>query len=612
MSYLDAVRLHFSGQFQADPSTVNNVPQYYDNEHFEKQYQQRPQGLWNPEGSGAWRLVDCRVTRVCYADGTSATDPRVDPVVGMRIMDANTRVSGKLVDLDPQQQMVSQIWGMIVRLSDGTTDYFSGPFEPAAFSDLWQRAMVAGRPRQQPLGAFYQSVLAPVAWSGDAGSRFLAELRAAATGGMLSIKFNVDGYDTNFISPQFTLGRITGTIGPAYADEPHHFVLGRHLGGTDSHMNFMPCVVDTQAKTLTCDFGNAIATTTPGGPLMNIGDMAVGWVDPASQRFMQIGVVAYRDTGWYESTAGVQVFPLTDAMISAIANLSVVAAINRQPILTENVDGVYVRADQFVYRLSPGEPAEVQLYATQYGELQDGAQIVVTYDPSQLQGLPEGDPPVAVPQDGVTGYDPKTPITATGGRAVLTLTAATFEKPPRAYIDGQVYGIRPLPQAVFAGAPGAWTDPADFISILVWNPYAVTGEPTWYGGIDEIFTQYGNLYPLMDRVVDLTSYQSVAAHADILSFAFSLPVSDPNSMPVTRDLSPAKREVILRWLKNRGQDGLPLQGTLPAEPAAAPAAETVDVAAAAEAPVAAKTPAVAPEIAGNALFLIKSGLEPQE
>jgi hypothetical protein len=597
MSYLDPVRLHFAGQFQADPSTVNNVTQYYDNDSFTKADQQRPAGLWNPEGSGAWRLVDCRVTRVCYADGSSTTDPSVDPVVGLRLMDANTRVAGKLVDLDPQQQMVSQIWSLLVRLTDGTDDFFSGPFEMAPFCDLWQRALQAGRPRQQPLSAIYQSVLTPLTWGDTSRSRFLGELRAAAGDDMLSIKFNVDGYDRDFTIPTFTLGRIVGSIGPAAADEPHHFVLGRHLGGTDIHTSFMPCVVDTKAKRLTADFGNATATGKPGGDLLNIGDLAIGYLD-SNQNFNRIGAVSYRDKGWYESTAGVQTFPLTDAVLTALTSNSVAVAIGGQPVLLENPNGVYVRADQFVYRLSPGDTAEVQLYATQYGVLQDGAPIVVQFDPSLLLAqVGPGDPNVAEPASAVTGFDPNTPIIAKNGRAVLKLTASDPGN-PRGYVDGQVYGVRPLPQSIVGNPPGSWVNSSEFISLLVWNAYEVPEAPAWYPDMQPIFTQYGNLYPLMDKLIDLTSYDAIADSVSILTYVFSLPESDPNSMPVTRDLSPAKREAILRWLKTPGPDGKPLLGTPPPKAAAAPAATTFGAAA--------EAPAAAAQVSN--LFLMKSGL----
>lgn len=587
MSYLDAVRLHFAGRFQADPSTINNITQYYNNETFAEKIKEPPFGLWNPEGGAAWRLVECHVTRVCYADGTSTTDPKSDPVVGLRIADANKRVAGKLVDLDPQQQMVSEIWALLVRLTDGVTDSFSGPFATAAFTNLWQRAMEKGRPKQQPLCAHYQSVIGPVTWGDLRDSRFLRELREAAAEDWLSIKFNVDGYDRDNTIPTFTTGRIVGSIGPAHPDEPRQFVIGRQLGSTtgEIHVNYMPCVVDTTAKRLTADFGNSIATTTPGGPLLNIGDLALGYFDD-SGRFASLGNVAYREKDWYDTTAGVQAFPLTDAALTAIASTQLFLAINGQPVLQENVD--YVRADQFVYRMSPGDTADVQLYATHYGVLQDGAQISVTLDPSGLQSRP-GDPPVGVPTTGIS-FAPASPIVAKNGRAVLTLTAGNPEH-KRVYVDGQVYGVRPVPQSIAADPSTGWINSADFISILVWDVFDVAS-PTWHGQMQEIFTQYGHLYPLMDKIIDLTSYDDVVAHKELLKFAFGLPVSDPNSMPVTRDLSPAKRAAILRWLDD------PQKGTPPAKKKAV---EEVAPAVLAAEPPAPQQPAA------SRLFEMKSG-----
>lgn len=583
MSYLDPVRLHFAGQFQADPSTVNNTTQYYNNATFEQQYAQNG-GAWNAEGSGAWRFVDCRVTRVCYADGTDTSDPAADPVVGMRIADANKRVAGKLVDLDPEQQMVSEIWTLLVRLTDGTVDYVSGPFETTAFTNLWRRATEPGHRIQQPLSAIYQSVIAPLQWGDTKKSRFLKELKKAAKDGLLSIKFNVDGYDRDNTIPTFTLGRIVGTIGPAKAGEPHHFVLGRQLGGTSRLTNFMPCVVDLEARRLTADFGNSVQSKKPAGDVKDNGDMTIGYVENGV--FQSIGDASYRDAGWYPSTAGVQSFALKDAAIAALPSNPVAVRLNGQIVLQENPDGVYVRADQFVYRLSPGDTADVQLYATKYGVLQDGAPIAVNYDSSRFQ-VGDGDPDVATdPEKTITGFDPKKPVIAKKGRAVLKLTAHDPGN-PRVYVDGQIYGVRPLPQAIVGNPPGSWVNPADFISILVFSGYKVPARPAWYPHMQPIFTQYGHLYPLMDRLIDLTSYDAVVANAGLLTFVFDLPETDPNSMPVTRDLSPAKRKAVLKFLKN------PQLGT----PPPAEAAEAV------EAPPKALH---APE---DELFLIKSGLE---
>jgi len=143
---------------------------------------------------------------------------------------------------------------------------------------------------------------------------------------------------------------------------------------------------------------------------------------------------------------------------------------------------------------------------------------------------------------------------------------------PRGFIDGQVYGLRPMLEDNLAfGAPYA-ADPLEFISLLVWNAFPVVEQPTWHDHIETIFTQYANLYPVMEPIVDLSDYDSVCENVRILRLAFGLPVEDSNSMPVTRDLSPAKRTAILKWLGSPGPDGKPLKG----EPK--PAAAAVHVA----------------------------------
>ncbi len=195
MSYLREPRLIFSGKFQADPSTVNNDPEHFDTAAFQPSYQQ-PQhggaqnGWWNPNGTGAWRLVDCVVTRVVYADGSACDDPNLDPIVGSPVTDDTNGVEAKLVDLDSEQQMTSQIWGLKVFLGSTASGLgFSGAFAPASFCDLFAR-FIGGQP-DSFFGAAFQSVLQSIQWVGNGLSRFLAELSADGVPSALSIMFNV-------------------------------------------------------------------------------------------------------------------------------------------------------------------------------------------------------------------------------------------------------------------------------------------------------------------------------------------------------------------------------------------------------------------------------------
>jgi hypothetical protein len=99
MSYLGVPRLHFAGRFRADVSTVNNNPSNFG--------QSDPQDLsWNPIGSGSFGLVDCKITSAVRADGSVAASAAEDPVIGGSLSQVG---QARLVDLDTEQQLVSQI-----------------------------------------------------------------------------------------------------------------------------------------------------------------------------------------------------------------------------------------------------------------------------------------------------------------------------------------------------------------------------------------------------------------------------------------------------------------------------------------------------------------------
>jgi hypothetical protein len=606
MSYLDIPRLHFSGRFQADISTVNNDVRYYDNAGFQEKYQTTNDGGWNPEGTAIFRLVDCKITGARSAQGSIST-PAGDPVIGMALENANDRVFGKLVDLDPQQQMVSQIWGMRLRLTDSKEPaLFTGDFEPAAFTNLWTRQQKASDPMDQMYGAVYQSVLRNVAWQGSPDSKVLDELRQATQDGYLAININVYGYGRDPAIPRYTFGRVSGTISPYNSSEPKHFVMGRQLiaaGANGSPVNPVNGVYTFQAKvlpdnkTLTVDLGNALPIVDASGALLPIGalQMAVLKTDPnalqttvAADQVAILGTVDYQETTWYDQTAGVQDFDFSnDPWIVANIGSRTLALV--QPgahnaytvMVQETLGGLYVRADDFVCRIEPNQSAEVDLYASRYGSPLS-ASVTLGVNAGAMGGTGAGDQPldppvptpdIATPANGATW--PATLTTDSHGKAVLTIKAAVLNPQyPRGYIDGQLYGIGyQLTQRPAASLDNFW----NFISVLVFSPFHAPPQPAWFSDIQPILQQYGNLYPIMSKhLVDLGDYDSVVENLKILELAFSLAVEDPNHMPVTRDLSEAKRDMILKWMRTPGADGLPLKGT-PALAAAAPTAPMATV-----------------------------------
>src|SRR5271166_2592123 len=579
MSYLNPLRLHFFGKFQAAVSTVNNDPTHFDNATFKKEYQERGEGAtkgwWNPRGDANWRMIGCKISSAWLGIGEPAAHD--DPVLSCSIADSDLTVAAKLVDLDSEQQGVSEIWGLKIRIADAAGNtLMESRYETAAFMNLWLRWPTGGGDKSG--GAMYQSVLTDLRWGQIDGSPFLQKLRDASGAGLLSIKFNVDAFDDDFRSPTFTLGRIAGTIGPATSGEPHHFVIGRHFMTTGlpvpgffdpaGKINFCDAVVDQAAGKIFLDLGNSLPTATFGGPFSNLGTLSLAYASQDANQlpyFEFLGNVNYQARGWYERTAGVVVLPqdrkLTSDELQAVASnplaiLLTDASSNSTPAISESPGGYYVRADQFVYRLNPGEAAEIHLFASQLGQPNPNAQILSYFDATQIGG----GPPVGVPAGAL--QFPSIVVTDSNGQASLKVTAQD-PKNPRGYIDGQVYGIRPVLMDTLPPALQYPFNPLEFISFLVWDEFTAD-PPVWYGCLQPVFQQYANLYPIMDRFLDLASYESICQNLTPLGIVFGLPADDPNLMPVTRDLSASKRKAILRWLTELGKDQKPLLGPEPA------------------------------------------------
>lgn len=581
MSYLGPLRLHFAGRFQASTSSVNNDPTHFDNATFLPDFQELqgrgmfpPNGWFDPRGTADFRLIGCSVTSAFLADGSPA--PADDAVRKMLVADSDRAGPAKIVDLDPCQQMVSMLFGLEVRIADATgASVVRGAFEPGAFFDIWARA--PGGFSDPTACAYYQSVLTDVEWGDVGSSRFLTALRGASPDGLLSIKFMVDGYNATFGDPEFTRGRIVGTIGPGSLADPAHMVRGRQLVANlneqelvpEGGINFCTAVVDEAISKVFLDLGNALPTKSPGGDIdaTTIGELS-----------LQVGEVAlcpvpHESAGWYEQTAGIVALPadrpLTAAELEQIAAtpLSLLRTGQTTPAVAEA--SVYVRPDQFVFRCDPGEDTSVRFYATKLGQPYEGATINLKQDSDGLQPpSPQAQyPGQAYPANWGVGDPPEAlsfPGTATtdgDGVAVVTISTSDPGK-PRVYIDGQVYGVT----ATLADGGGSPVDPWNFVSLLVWSAFEADDPVTWYGSLQPIFQQYANLYPIMQDFLDLSSYEDVSANVHPLRLAFGLSIEDGNSMPVTRDLSSAKRAAILSWLND---PDLPLGTPPPATPSPA-------------------------------------------
>lgn len=596
MSYLDSPRIHFRGWFQADVSTINNDVRFFQNDSFVPDYQQLDtNGSWNPRGTGIFRIIDCSISGA-FLNGQSLISSADDAAIGLTLLNATDRAPGKLVDLDPQQQMVSMIFGMQVQLEGPHAEaLFAGDFAPASFINLWKRQQT-GPKTDQELCAYYQSVLKNVTWSENIDSPVLNALKEATQEEKLSIQFNVYGFGRDPSQPRYTMGHLVGTIGPYFTGEPEQFVLGRQMityapnwPVPDTNVNSLQAVLAADGKSLTADFGNTFpiidSTGAPAyvglvqlGVLRSNPDTRVTTVEPSE--VVLLGEVPYLQETWYTETAGVQTFDLTQNTMAQqllpvhplVLVTPVTGASNYNVLMQESIQGLYVRADQFVYRINPGETQQVDFYATQFGRPLGSAAIDLSVTEGFMGGSgggptisPPPRPAAAIPDINIPAdaFTYATSITTNGlGHAVLDITTSN-DGPgnPRGYIAGQVYGIG---YQLYDLPAGYISNPMNYVSVLAFDKKVVPEKPTWYQDIQPLFIQYGNLYPIMSQyVVDLNNYDAVVERINILQLAFSLPLEDANHMPVTRDLGAGDRDTILKWLSTPGPDRRPVLGTPP-------------------------------------------------
>ncbi len=596
MSYLDSPRIHFRGWFQADVSTINNDVRFFQNDSFVPDYQQlNTNGSWNPRGTGIFRILDCSITGA-FLNGRSLISSTDDAVIGLTLQNATDRAPGKLVDLDPQQQMVSMIFGMQVKLDGPHAEaLFAGDFSPAAFTNLWKRQQTGPKTDQQ-LCAYYQSVLKNVKWSDDIDSPVLAALKEASQDEKLSIQFNVYGFGRDPSQPRYTMGHLVGTIGPYLSGEPEQFVLGRQMityapnwPVPDTNVNSLQALLASDGNSLTVDFGNTFPIIDSTGAPTFIGLVQLGVLrtNPDARvtsvdrsEVVLLGEVPYLREEWYTQTAAVQTFDLTQNAEAQqllpnnplVLVTPVFGASTFNVLMQESINGVYVRADQFVYRINPGETQQVNLYATQFGKPLASTAINLSATEGFMGGSgggktisPPARPTAAIPDIGTPtdAFEYATSIsTDANGQAVLDITTSeNGPGNPRGYIAGQLYGIG----YQLADQPAGYiSNPMNYVSVLAFDKKVVPEKPTWYQDIQPLFTQYGNLYPIMSQyVVDLNNYEAVIERISILQLAFSLPLEDANHMPVTRDLGAGDRDTILKWLSTPGPDRKPVLGTPP-------------------------------------------------
>ena len=547
MSYLNLPRINFSGRFFTNVSTINNQLSNY------------PPGAtidpgWNPDGTAMFFFDSCVVNGV-QSPGDDGK------LLGAPVTTPKHPVNGKLVDIDPDFQLLSQVIGVQVNVATDSGAGFTGLLEPCNFQDIW-----APQPTGQGIAGFsqgsalYISTLNSVKWTYAESVEVLRLLRdATADSQKLAIRFVVNSFFFDPGKPNSGFGQMIGSIGPYAQYDPPQFGRRRLMPPAAAKMRPTPghdvsvqlqagfFNLDKQTSRLSLDLSNSVPLASFGGPPSAIGQMRAvvlhpdGSADPITPSF------SFTPDS-YKALGGIVDLSPTAQQCQDLSGMQAGVQLQQQAdgpwslVLSEHVSGKYVNIAPFTVRVVGGESFKYELSAFQWGEPLAGETLDLTAE------LPASGQPASLAVNGGTG----SAVTGPDGRAVFQVDTPTQLVIPseRKELDSLAYGVS-----------GSWTQfnggvfpvPLPPAALLVWQPYADAGipNPTWEAQVQPVFDEYARIYPGMKQILDLSQLSDVLANLDIILQAISLPFDAPHRMPVTRDLSPQKIEVIQTWLKNQ-------------------------------------------------------------
>jgi len=554
MSYLDQPRINFTGRFFTNVSTINNTIANYD-----------PSSPivkgWNPNGVALFKFDSCTVTGV-QSPGDDGK------LLGAAVTTPPQPVPGKLVDLDPDDQALSQVIGVVLNVKSASGAGFQGKLEPCNLQDMWTRAPTpSGNAGGSMASAVFISTLNSVTWTNADEIEVLKQLCAATQNSQLAIRFVVSSYFfADPTDPNSGFGVLVGSIGPYRNGDPVQFARRRLIPHTlpqPAHdefeanspakkdplpkLQFQACnfQLDKTNYKLSIDLANSIQVASFAGPPRPVGKLRAVIVneDGSTEEALQ-PPFEFTD-GTNKTQGGIVDISLKPDQCTKLekmrAGLELQQSGGWTTILAEHPSGKFVNISPFTMRTVGGNDVNVELRAFQWGQPLPNETLELSADSTQ------GSPESLVINNGsgsaVTNAD--------GTAAFVVNTPASLDVPTdRQQLDSLVYTFNGTWTKLNGGLLSTRIKPA---AVMVWAPYADADmpNPTWEGQVQPIFDEYMRIYPGMKKILDLTDLSVVLANKAALLSVFSLPFDAPHRMPVTRDLSPQKIEVIKTWLKNQ-------------------------------------------------------------
>ena len=351
-----------------------------------------------------------------------------------------------------------------------------------------------------------------------------------------------------------------------------------------------PFQVYTEDQRLTVDLSNSLPFDLQCS-LRDLGDLWLGIMNEKDNCIELIGKkpLPYReDKNWLTKTGGVVDFTLTKRQVHLLKSSKLVVArvltavieqwqqdemktasapLNLhlecsseytviEIMLQENPK--FVRPlDYYVSRLEYQESFEVRLLVTNYGEPLENETIHVflSNDPIPREGVVPTAAEATTDESGIATFFFRVEMKIPPNRMYHKQPCLPHETKVLP-IEGQVYMFKYYANGTCiydVNNTATQLTCVNDVAILAFSYKELPPEPyTWVRDVGPIFRQYDHLYPVMHQMVNLANYTAVTLpqNLQLLNYSMGLDTSHPSSMPVTRDLSPTERKMILKWLEN--------------------------------------------------------------
>ena len=605
-TYLDYPRINFAGKFRADVSTINNDRVNYNYTTTDLSFA--------PYGSGDFYFLETFVTSVVYKNGTvSEEDAIVDASLLNNLDSTSAKMVDLDVDAQLKSTVYGMNLVIAWKTSsdDNPVRAVQGDWVRSVLvHDAW-KSLICGGGGDGVLAANTVTRIENIVWNDLGESLALQQLRNASelVGGKLSVRIAHYLYTSFDDEGNFTIGNVVGTIGVAKPGEPLNFGAERIMSFQNVPLANIPlefddsCYESVQNGTryywaykapfqikergdkyiLSVDLANALSRD-PFGSLRNLGQLYFAVLVPSVCCAELIGEeIPYLEEDWITRTGGIVDLELVSDQFERLQTSKLLLArlddkstssasyevceilpslrqSDYVQLLLEEIEFFIRPMDYYVYRLQKTftESAMVDLYITQFGKPAGNMTVRLTrngLEPIPMSGVSPNSYEAQSNEGGIATFNFS--ITETIPFPRRTTDGEVVD------VDGQVYkflynatvndtcsseSVAPQPRGQFAFCSNALT----FLAFTDPSELGYTQPYNWVDHIQPIFEQYYRLYPVMANILNMSNYTDVTLpyNVDLLRLALSQDFMAPGYMPVTRDLSPFKQNVIMDWLNN--------------------------------------------------------------